>query len=104
EEAIRYWKRVRWPRNKKKLLREAYHRLNRRERAERAAPSGAHLGPARTDSGAAVSLQLESALGRGRHHLVELLFQALPRLWSAKIQRRSRSIGHEGVEFLRTTV
>src|ERR1700732_3628610 len=66
EEAIRYWKRVRWPRLKKK-------------RAERATPSGAHLGPARTDPGAAISFQLEGALGHRRHHLVELLFPALPK-------------------------
>src|ERR1019366_1016163 len=64
---------------KKSAPRTAYLRLYRRERAERAAPSGAHLGPARTDSGVAVSFQLEAALGGGRHHLVELLFPALPK-------------------------
>ena len=43
EEAIRYWERVRWPLLKKSAPRAAHHRLHRRERAERAAPSGAHL-------------------------------------------------------------
>ena len=80
EEAIRYWKKVAWPRIKKKPACE------RRtlvfidgERTERAAPSGAHLGAARADSGTAISFQLESALGRRRHHVLELLFPALPR-------------------------
>src|SRR6202022_3570425 len=109
EEAIRYWKRVRWPglkkkgstsgapeppspkggwgygsggvgpRLKKRRRRAAHHRLHRRKWAERAAPSGAHLGPARTDPSAAISFQLEGALGRRWHHLVEFLFSALPR-------------------------
>jgi hypothetical protein len=48
---------------KKSARRAAHHRLHRRNRAERAAPSGAHLGPARTDPGAAISFQLEGALG-----------------------------------------
>src|ERR1700688_5052613 len=78
EEAIRYWKRVRWPQLKKSALRAAHHRLHRRKRVERAAPSGAHLGPARTDPDAAISFQLEGALGGRRHHVVELLFSALP--------------------------
>src|SRR5216683_7430188 len=79
EEAIRYWKRVRWPRLKKSAQRAAHHRLHRRKRAERATPSGAHLGPARTDPSAAISFQLEGALGRRWHHVVELLFPALPK-------------------------
>src|SRR5262249_23685181 len=33
----------------------------------------------RTDSGAAISFRLESALGRGWHHLVELLLPSLSR-------------------------
>src|ERR1700756_3626990 len=41
------------------------------------AASGANLGAARADSGAAVSLQLEGAVGHGRNHLVELLLPAL---------------------------
>ena len=49
---------------KKSARRAAHHRLHRRKRTERATPSGAHLGPARTDPGAAISFQLEGALGR----------------------------------------
>ena len=52
--------------------------LYRRERTERAAPSGANLGAARTNAGAAIPLQLENACGRGWHHLVQLLLPALP--------------------------
>src|SRR5208283_5854141 len=37
---------------------EGHHRAAGRERPERAPPSGAHLGPTRPDSGAAVPLQL----------------------------------------------
>ena len=62
EEAIRYWKRVRWPQLKKSALRAAHHRLHRRKRVERATPLGAHLGPARTDPGAAISFQLAGVL------------------------------------------
>src|ERR1700730_1409727 len=58
---------------KKSALRAAHHRLHRRKRTERTAASGADLGAARADSGAAVSLQLEGAVGHGRNHLVELL-------------------------------
>ena len=64
---------------KKSARRAAHHRLHRRKWAERAAPSGAHVGPARTDPRAAISFQLEGALGRRWHHLVELLFPALRR-------------------------
>ena len=53
-------------------------RLQQALKRERAAPAGANLGTARPDAGAAISLQLEDALGRGRHHLVELLLPALP--------------------------
>jgi Asp-tRNA(Asn)/Glu-tRNA(Gln) amidotransferase A subunit family amidase len=38
-----------------------------------------HSGPMTRSPGTAISLQLESALGRGRHHVVELLFPALPK-------------------------
>src|SRR5262249_12422994 len=62
----------------KALSEKADDRFYRRERTERAAPSGANLGTARPDAGAAISLQLEDALGRGRHHLVEHLLRALP--------------------------
>src|ERR1700746_2164260 len=62
---------------KKSPPRAAYHHLRRRERTERAAPPGAHLGATRADSGAAVSLQLEGYIGRRRNHLVELLLPPL---------------------------
>src|SRR5208282_5245341 len=64
---------------KKSAPRAAHHHLHRRKRVERAPPSGAHLGPARTHAGAAVSLQLASAVGDGGDYLVEFLFPALPR-------------------------
>src|SRR5712692_2806447 len=79
EQAIRQWKRVTWPRIKKSPLRAAHARLHRRKRSERTAASGADLGAARADSGAATSFQLEDAVGSGRHHLVELLLPALSR-------------------------
>src|ERR1700724_2185981 len=53
------------------------HRLRRRERAERATPPLPHLGAARTDSSAAISFQLEAALGDGRDNLVAFLLPAL---------------------------
>src|SRR5690242_14067283 len=62
---------------KKSAPRKAHHRLRRRERIERTSTSGADLGAARTDSGPAVPLHLEGALGRGRDHLVELLLPTL---------------------------
>src|SRR5215469_13645082 len=78
---------------KKSAPRGAYHRLCRRERIERTPPSSADLGAARTDSAAAVSLQLEGAVGRRRHHLVELLLPALsphhPRRRSHRLPRSS---------------
>jgi len=52
--------------------------LGRRKRTERTVAPGVHLGPARAHSGAAVSFQLEGAVGGGRHQLVELLLPALP--------------------------
>src|SRR6202021_2111026 len=45
--------------------------------AEAAAPPGTGLGAARSDTGAAISLQLEDAFGDGRDDVVELLLQAL---------------------------
>src|SRR5947209_3708225 len=58
---------------KKSSKRRPHDRLRRRKRAKPAAAPLPHLGPARTDSGAAVSLQLEDHFrGRG-HDAVELL-------------------------------
>jgi|SRR5215471_17722134 len=78
---------------KKSAPRKAHHRLRRRERTERTPTSGADLGAARTDSGPAVPLHLESAVGRGRDHLVELLLPALspyhPRRRSRRLPRPS---------------
>src|SRR6266481_2618989 len=58
------------------------YRLRRRERAERAAPPLPHVGAARTDPGAAISFQLEAALGDGRDNLVAFLFPPLSRTHS----------------------
>ena len=52
------------PRLKKKRSRTAHHHLRRRKRTERATATGTYLGAARADSGAAVPLQLEGALGQ----------------------------------------
>ncbi len=62
---------------KKSPRREAHHRLRRRKWIERTTASSADLGPARADPGAALSLQLEGAVGRRRSHLVELLLPPL---------------------------
>src|SRR5246500_241924 len=62
---------------KKSAPRAAHHHLRRRKRTERTAASSADLGAARTNSGAAISFQLEGALGRGGDHLVELLLPPL---------------------------
>src|ERR1700689_3196670 len=62
---------------KKSAPRAAYDYLHRRKRIERTAASGADLGAARADASAAVSLQLEGAVGHGRPHLVEFLLSAL---------------------------
>src|SRR6266446_7458414 len=62
---------------KKSPLSEAHDRLRRRKRIERTTASGADLGAARADPGAATSFQLEDAVGGGRDHLVELLLPAL---------------------------
>ena len=73
EQAITAWKKQTWPAIKKSPKRRPHDRLHRRKRAEPAAASLPHLGAARTDSGAAVSLQLEDHFrGRG-HDAVELL-------------------------------
>ncbi|SRR5213080_4731169 len=73
EQAITAWKKQTWPAIKKSSKRRPHDRLRRRKRAKPAAAPLPHLGPARTDSGAAVSLQLEDHFrGRG-HDAVELL-------------------------------
>src|ERR1700686_2680427 len=56
------------------------HRLRRRKRTEPATASLSNLGTARSDSGAAVSLQLENLVRDGWCNLVELLFPTLPGL------------------------
>jgi hypothetical protein len=45
EEAIQHWKKVNWPRIKKRVLREAHHRLYRREQIEPTTASGYGPGP-----------------------------------------------------------
>src|ERR1700730_15382786 len=79
EAAIRHWQQSRWPELKKSAPGTAHHRLHRRQRIERATLSRTHLGGTGTDSGAAIPLHLEAALGRRRYDLVELLFPALSR-------------------------
>src|SRR5271156_4746880 len=69
---------------KKSPPKRAHHCLHRRERTKRAAPPLPHLGAARTDTGAAIPLQLESALGDGRRDLVEVLLPALPGPYSRR--------------------
>jgi transposase len=74
EEAIRHWKKVRWPIIKKSPCGGAHDPLPRRERTEPAAASGADLGAQGTDAGAGVQLQLEGAIGHRRDDVLELLF------------------------------
>ena len=56
EQAIRRWKRVRWPALKKTQKTTASHRLHRRVGTERAAHPGTRLGATGQNSRAAVSL------------------------------------------------
>src|ERR1700746_2022253 len=63
---------------KKSPKRGPHHRLHRRKRTERTPASLPHLGAARRDAGAAVSLQLEDAVGDGRGDVVGLLLPAVP--------------------------
>jgi transposase len=58
---------------KKSPKRRPHDRLHRRKRAKPAAAPLPHLGPARTDSGAAVSLQLEDHFRDRGHDAMELL-------------------------------
>jgi transposase len=79
EKAIERWKRERWPELKKGQKSGPDHSFHRREWTQRAAPSGAHLGAAGTDPGAAIPLQLENPVGDGGGNVVELLLSALSR-------------------------
>src|ERR1700722_4192580 len=56
------------------------YRLRRRKRTEAETPSLPNLGPARPDSRAAVSLQLENFVCHGWRNLVELLLPTFPGL------------------------
>src|SRR5439155_26863757 len=64
---------------KKSPKRAAHYRLHRRKRIERASAPLPHLVATGTDAGAAISLQLEDAIGDGRSDLVELLLSAVSR-------------------------
>jgi len=77
EEKIRAWKQKRWPEIKKSPKRAADDRLHRRKRTERAPAPLPHLGAEGADAGAAISLQLEDAVGHGGGDLVELLLPAV---------------------------
>ena len=61
---------------KKSPKRRPHHRLHRRKRIERAPAPLPYLGAAGTDAGAAISLQLEDAVGDGGGDVVELLLPA----------------------------
>ena len=65
---------------KKSPERRAHHRLRRRKRTERAAPPETHLGAPGANARAAISLYLEDAFRRGRHHLLEFLLSAVCRV------------------------
>src|SRR2546425_10789367 len=62
---------------KKREKRGPHDRLHRRKRTEPKAAPLPDLGATRTDAGAAISLQLEDAVGDGGRDLVELLFSPL---------------------------
>ncbi len=64
---------------KKSPKRGPHHRLHRRKRTERTAAPLSHLGAEGTDAGAAISLQLEDAVGHGGGDVVELLLPTLSR-------------------------
>src|SRR5262249_22610778 len=89
EQAIRRWKKYRWPQIKKSASRKANHCLRRRERTERTPASRADLGATRTDSGPAVSFHMEGAVGGRWDHLVKFL---LPTLSPHNPRRRSRGL------------
>ncbi len=74
---IRRWKQKRWAEIKKSPKRGAHHRLHRRKRTEREPAPLPHRGAAGTDAGAAISLQLEDAVGNGRDDVVELLLSVV---------------------------
>src|ERR1700758_2328976 len=64
---------------KKSPKRRPDHRLHRRKRIERAPAPLPYVGPARTNAGAAISLQLEDAIGHGGGDVVEFLLPAFSR-------------------------
>src|SRR5271170_501364 len=63
---------------KKSPKRAENNRVHRRKRIEPAAASLPHVGPARRNSRAAISFQLENFVGHGRRDVVEFLFPAVP--------------------------
>ncbi len=79
EAAIRRWKTKRWPRVKKLQNPAAGDRFCRRVGTLGTLHARTQPGPARADSGAPVSLQLETALGHCRHQPRALLLPAAPR-------------------------
>lgn len=72
---------------KKSPKRGPHHHLHRGKRIERAPPPLSHLGATRTDAGAAISLQLEDAVGDGGSEVVEFLLPVVSR-------DHSQSAGH----------
>src|SRR5271167_3250814 len=64
---------------KKSPKRGSHHRLHRRKRTERTPAPLSHLGAEGTDAGAAISLQLEGAVGHGGGDVAELLLPTLSR-------------------------
>lgn len=79
EAAIRRWKRIEWPRLKKRRGRRPHDRLRRRVGVERAAASGADVGAARADASVATGLQLETAVRDRRGDGLDVLFPAVSR-------------------------
>src|SRR5205085_102165 len=79
EDEIRRWRRVRWPAIKKSPPARAHDHLHRRKRSKPAAASLPHLVASRRHTRSAVQFQLEVVVGRGRDHLLQLLFPALSR-------------------------
>src|SRR5215469_10958183 len=64
---------------KKSPERRPHHRLCRRKRTERTPAPLSHLGAEGTNTGVAVSLQLEDVVGDGRGNVVELLLSTVSR-------------------------
>src|SRR5262249_15231866 len=78
EEAIRRWKRVRWPALKKTPENKAGSSSSSTNRDWASGQPRCALGAPGHNGRAAVSLQLAPALGDGRYHLLSLLLPALP--------------------------